>query len=172
MVGESSFIKCSTYTRELKLQEKLIHSSATCRGQRSLPGGKHQQWIVDLGGGGQGITAEVPPSAQPIPSYPSRLISKPHRCSEAVLTLLDNELTFFPCSLYSKKKIVLLALHYWFFYVCLPEKFVLSFSLYVGLCPLSLSLCKVIFAAPGRAPSTQEHTGGVCGRSSWQITGR
>lgn len=159
MAGESSFIKCSTYTSELKLQEKLIHSSATCGGQRSLPGRKHQQWMVDLGGGGQGIIAEVPPSAQPIPSYPSRLISKPHHCSEAVLTLLDNELNFFPCSLYSKKKkknspsrTALLIL------LCLSPWEVRDFLLLVRgtLSPFSLFVCKVISAVPGRAPSTQE----------------
>lgn len=46
--------------------------------------------MADLGGGSLGISAQVPPSARPIPGYPSRLITTPHRCSEAVLTLLDS----------------------------------------------------------------------------------
>ena len=46
--------------------------------------------MVDLGGGSLGISAQVLPSAWPIPGYPSRLITKLHRCSEAVLTLLDS----------------------------------------------------------------------------------
>ena len=33
---------------------------------------------------------------------------------------------------------VLLILHYRFLYACLPEKFMHSCSLYMGLCPLSL----------------------------------
>ena len=35
---------------------------------------------------------------------------------------------------------VLLILLYCFLYACLPEKFMHSCSLYMGLCPLSLSL--------------------------------
>ena len=71
------------------------------------------------------------------PGHPSTLISGLHLCSEANPNHPGQWINSFPYNLYPFIKIVILTLHYYFFYVCLPEKLVHSFFLYVELCPPS-----------------------------------